>query len=92
MFFFSNDIINETIIIKKGFKVSIGWNLGNEPISNHLFDPLTSTPIKGTKNKLMKVNKNNMTDNLIKIFWLSRDKNKIINIPIITKVKCFKKK
>ena len=64
-------------ITKKGFKVSMGWNLGNEPISNHLFDPLTSTPIKGTKNKLINVITNNATDNLIKIFWSSRDKNKI---------------
>ena len=91
-FFFSNEIISEITITKKGFKVSIGWNLGNEPISNHLFDPLTSTPIKGTKNKLINVITNNTTDNLIKIFWSSRDKNKIKNIPIKTKIKCFKKK
>ena len=79
-------------MIKKGFKVSIGWNLGIEPISNHLFDPLTSTPIKGTKNKLMNVIKNNTTDKLIKIFWSRNDNIKIIIIPKITKVKCFKKK
>ena len=85
-------MINEITITKKGFKVSIGWNLGSEPISNHLFDPLTSTPIKGTKNKLMNVMKNNRTDNLIKIFWSSKDNIKIRNIPILTKIKCFKKK
>ena len=79
-------------ITKKGFKVSIGWNLGKEPRSNHLFDPLTSIPNKGTRNKLIKVIRNNMTDSLIKMFWSSREKIKIINIPILTKNKCFKKK
>ena len=91
-FFFSIEIINEITITKKGFKVSIGWNLGNEPISNHLFEPLISTPIKGTKNRLINEIQNNITDKLIKIFWSSRDKNKIKNIPIKTKIKCFKKK
>ena len=67
-FFFSIDIINEITITKKGFKVSIGWNLGKEPRSNHLFDPLTSIPNKGTRNKLIKVIRNNMTDSLIKMF------------------------
>ena len=38
-------------IIKNGFTNSIGWNLGNKYKSIHLFDPLTSIPKKGTKNK-----------------------------------------
>ena len=39
------------IIIKNGFKTSIGWNLGKKNKSIHLLDPLTSTPTNGTKNK-----------------------------------------
>tara|TARA_B100000073_G_scaffold133218_1_gene109182 strand:- start:7 stop:246 length:240 start_codon:yes stop_codon:yes gene_type:complete len=38
-------------IIKKGLTNSIGWNLGRKYKSIHLFDPLTSMPIKGTSNK-----------------------------------------
>ena len=38
------------IIIKNGFKTSIGWNLGKKNKSIHLFEPLTSIPIIGTKN------------------------------------------
>ena len=38
------------IIIKNGFNISIGWNLGKKNKSIHLFDPLTSTPIIGTRN------------------------------------------
>ena len=39
------------IIIKKGFKTSIGWNLGKKNKSIHLFEPFTSIPIIGTNNK-----------------------------------------
>ena len=38
------------IITKKGFKTSMGWNLGKKNKSIHLLDPLTSTPTNGTKN------------------------------------------
>ena len=41
-------------IIKKGLTSSIGWSLGKKKISSHLFDPLTSTPINGTKNNNIK--------------------------------------
>ena len=44
----------EIMIIKKGFNNSIGWNLGKKNKSIHLFDPFTSTPIIGTKNKEIK--------------------------------------
>ena len=45
-------------IIKKGLTNSIGWNLGNKYKSIHLFEPLTSIPIIGTKiKKLMKIKK-----------------------------------
>ena len=38
------------IKIKKGLTISTGWNLGKKNRSIHRLDPLTSTPIKGTKN------------------------------------------
>ena len=43
------EIIKLRIIKKKGLTNSIGCNLGKKNKSNHLFDPLTSTPIIGTK-------------------------------------------
>ena len=43
------------MIMKKGLNNSIGWNLGKKNKSIHLFDPLTSTPIIGTKSKVTKV-------------------------------------
>tara|TARA_B100000941_G_scaffold233585_1_gene176139 strand:+ start:112 stop:438 length:327 start_codon:yes stop_codon:yes gene_type:complete len=46
--------INDKNIIKKGFKNSIGWNLGKIEKSNHLLEPLTSTPKNGTNNKDIK--------------------------------------
>ena len=39
------------ITIKNGFKTSNGWNRGKKNKSIHLFEPLTSTPTNGTKNK-----------------------------------------
>ena len=39
------------IIIKNGFRTSMGWNLGKKNKSIHLLDPLTSIPTNGTKNK-----------------------------------------
>ena len=57
----------ETIIIKKGFKISIGWNLGRMGRSNHLLDPFTSIPINKTNTKLAKKIKNKMIENLINV-------------------------
>ena len=51
------EIIKAKIIIKKGFTNSTGCNLGKKIKSNHLFDPLTSIPIKGTKSSKKKDNK-----------------------------------
>ena len=79
-------------ITKKGFKVSIGWNLGNVPISNHLFEPFTSIPIMGTKNNVIKLRKNNNIDRFINNFWSNEENIKIIRMPKVTKTKCFKKK
>ncbi len=44
-------ITSDKNIIKNGFKNSTGWNLGIIGKSNHLFEPLTSTPNIGTSNK-----------------------------------------
>ena len=44
--------------IKKGFKNSIGWNLGKKGRSSHLFDPFISTPNIGTNNKDIKKREN----------------------------------
>ena len=82
----------EIIIIKNGFKISIGWNLGKKKGSNHLFDPFTSIPMKGTKNKQKKDIKKNIIEILIKVFWFKIEKNNKINIPSKINVKCFKKK
>jgi len=52
-------------IIKKGFKTSIGWNLGKKNRSNHLLEPFTSIPIIGTKNKEKKDTKKRIIEYLI---------------------------
>ena len=43
------EIIKAKITIKKGLTNSIGWILGKKIKSNHLFDPLISTPKIWTK-------------------------------------------
>ena len=48
--------------IKKGFRTSIGWNLGKKKRSIHLLDPLTSIPIIGTKTKESRDKKNNIVE------------------------------
>ena len=54
MFFIREElIIWATIKIKKGLMNSIGWKRKPKKF-NHLFAPLTSTPITGTKNKAIK--------------------------------------
>ena len=55
-------------IIVKGFTSSTGWNLGKKNKSIHRFDPLTSTPIIGTKNKKNKETKNKKIEILNKFF------------------------
>ena len=51
------EIIKDNIIMKKGFINSTGCNLGKKIKSNHLVDPFTSIPIKGTNNNKIKDNK-----------------------------------
>ena len=78
--------------MKKGFNISMGWNLGKRGISIHLFAPLISIPIKGTKNN----NKRDIKKKygkyflIISLFW-KEIKKTIINA-ILTNTKCFKKK
>ena len=39
--YFSDVSIIDSMIIKNGLSISIGWNLGKKNISNHLLEPLT---------------------------------------------------
>ena len=83
----------DNITIKNGFINSIGWNLGNgPPTSIHLFEPLTSTPIKGTKNKKIKKIINKIKEVLKILFFSKKEKiNRITNANIV-KIKCLIKK
>ena len=72
------------VIIKKGFKTSIGWNLGKKNKSIHLFEPFTSIPIIGTKNKENKDIKKRIIEYLNNWSVLNDEKIKIIEIPIKT--------
>ena len=70
------------IIIKNGFSISIGWNLGKKNRSIHLFDPLTSTPIIGTRNNEVNEIKKRIIEYLNNCSVLIEEKTKIIDIPI----------
>ena len=72
------------IIIKKGFKTSIGWNLGKKNKSIHLFDPFTSTPIIGTKKRDKKEIKKIIIEYFNNLSISNDEKIKIIIIPIKT--------
>ncbi len=78
----------DTVIIKKGFIISIGWNLGKKPKSIHLFDPFTSIPINGTKIKAINEIKNKIIDALINRSSFKNEKITKIAIPKIIKIKC----
>ena len=82
LLFFSELKIEATIIIINGFKTSIGWNLGKNKKSTQRLDPLTSTPIIGTKAKKIKQIRNNTVDTLYKFFWFNAEKKIIKKIPI----------
>ena len=71
-------------IIKKGFKTSIGWNLGKKIKSIHLWEPFTSIPIIGTKNREKKDIKKRIIEYLNNLSFLNEEKIKIIMIPIKT--------
>ena len=72
------------IIIKNGFNISIGWNLGKKNKSIHLFDPFTSTPIIGTRNNEVNEIKKRIIEYLNNCSVLNEEKIKIIDIPIPT--------
>ena len=76
--------IVDRIIIKKGFKTSMGWNLGKKNKSIHLFEPLTSTPINGTKNKEISEIKKRKIEYLYNWSKFNEENIKIRNIPINT--------
>ena len=78
--------------IKKGFRTSIGWNLGKKNRSIHLLEPLTSTPKIGTNTNAIKEIKKSTIEYLINCSWLKEENTKSIKIPRTTYTKCLKKK
>ena len=72
------------IIIKNGFKTSIGWNLGKKNRSIHLLDPFTSTPTNGTKNKEISEIKKRKIEYLYNWSDFIEENTKIRDIPIET--------
>ena len=78
--------------IKKGFRTSIGWNLGKKNRSIHLLEPLTSTPKIGTKNNEIKETKKSTIEYLISCSFLKEENTKTIKTPRTTYTKCLKKK
>ena len=72
------------IIIKNGFNNSIGWNLGKKNRSIHLFEPLTSTPMNGTKNKEISEIKKRIIEYLYNWSEFNKENIKIRDIPINT--------
>ena len=72
------------IMIKNGFKTSIGWNLGKKNKSIHLLEPLTSIPINGTKNKDVSEIKKRRTEYLYNWCEFKEENINIRDIPINT--------
>ena len=91
LFFFSLLKTNAIITIINGFKTSIGWNLGRNIKSSHLFDPFTSTPKIGTKNKKNKQIKKSNLEKKNKFSNFKYDKKNTKNRPINMKIKGLKK-
>ena len=77
--------------MRNGLTISIGWNRGKKYISIHLFEPLTSTPIIGTKIKNINGKKKNREEYFRSCSFLIKDNTKIIIIPNKIKIKCLKK-
>ena len=77
--------------MKKGFTNSIGCKRKKNK-SNQRFEPLTSTPIKGTiNNSINKIIKMGKTD-FFTIFKSKKDIKNITKRAIITNNKCLEKK
>ena len=62
--YFSDVSIIDSMIIKNGLRISIGWNLGKKNISIHLLEHLTSTPKIGTKISVQNIIMKDTNDNL----------------------------
>ena len=91
-FWISSVKIVAIIINKKGFTISIGWNLGIPGKSIHLIEPFTSTPKKGTKAKNIKEIKKKYLEIWNNFLRSIAEKVTKIKTPIIIKTKCFIKK
>ena len=76
--------IVDKIIIKNGFSTSMGWNLGKINKSIHLLDPLTSTPMNGTRNKEISEIKKRKIEYLYNWSEFKEENIKIRHIPINT--------
>ena len=72
------------IIIKNGFRTSMGWILGKINKSIHLLDPLTSTPTNGTKNNEISEIKKRKIEYLYNWSEFKEENIKIRDIPINT--------
>ena len=75
-----------------GFNISIGWNRGKNIKSNHLLEPFTWTPTKGTRIKKIRQTKNKTNEILNKYSFSIDEKKKINKKPNTIYVVCFKKK
>ena len=78
--------------MQNGLINSTGWNLGRNGKSNHLFEPLTSSPTKGTRKskKNDKIKKN--IDIFIRKSSLTNENINMIDRPNKINTKCFIKK
>ena len=90
IFWWDNKIAIETI--KNGLSNSIGWNLGKNTKSIHLFDPFTSEPIKGTSVKNIKLIKKKTIEILNNFFFSIKDKDINTEMLKIINIKCLIKK
>ena len=88
---FSELRIEAIITIIKGFKISIGWNFGKKEKSSHLVEPLTSTPIIGTKIKDIRQTKNNNFDNVYNFSTFKYERKNTVTRPSEINIKCLKK-
>ena len=72
------------IIIKNGFRTSMGWNRGKKNKSIHLLEPLTSMPINGTKKSEISEIKKRGIEYVYNCSEFNEENIKIRNIPINT--------
>ena len=91
LFFFKHNK-DDKIMIKKGLIISIGWNLGKNPKSIHLFEPFTSMPMNCTKTKVINEIPNKIIDTLNKSSSFKNEKIISTVMPKTIKVKCLIKK